>query len=140
MRRFTSTAPARGAQLTCNTSYRESLAVKYNLENARLYDTPMKANLKLEQTNKTDETIKYRNLIGELLYISTGTRPDITYSVNYLSRFQSCYDSTHFKYAMRILKRSYTYKPFCPKLPKKMIKNIIIIKLFKYIVNITYFE
>ena len=34
--------------------------------------------------------------------------PDISYSVNYLSRFQSCYDSTHFKYAMRILK--YLYK------------------------------
>ena len=68
----------------------------------------MEANLKLEQANKTDETIKYRNLIGELLYISTGTRLHITYSVNYLSRFQSCYDSTHFKYAMRILK--YLYK------------------------------
>ena len=38
------------------------------------------------------------------------------------------------------LRRSYTYRPFCPKLSKKMIKNIIIIKLFKYIVNITYFE
>ena len=38
------------------------------------------------------------------------------------------------------LRRSYTYRPFWTKLPKKMIKNIIIIKLFKYIVNITYFE
>ena len=56
--------------------YIESLAVKYNLENARLYDTPVEANLKLEQANKTDKTIKYRNLIGELLYISTGTRPE----------------------------------------------------------------
>ena len=35
--------------------YIESLAVKYNLENARLYDTPMETNLKLEQVNKTDE-------------------------------------------------------------------------------------
>lgn len=39
----------------------------------------------------------------ELLYVSTGTRPDIPYSVNYLSRFQSCYDKSHFKYAMRVL-------------------------------------
>ena len=62
--------------------------MKYNLENARLYDTPMETNLKLEQAKKTDETIKYRNLIGELLYISTGTRLDITYSVNYLSSLQ----------------------------------------------------
>ena len=60
------------------TKYIESLAVKYNLENAKLYDTPMETNLKLEQAKETDESIKYRNLIGELLYISTGTRPDPT--------------------------------------------------------------
>lgn len=90
------------------TKYIESLAVKYNLENAKLYDTPMETNLKLNQAKMIDERIKYRNLIGELLYISTGTRPDIAYSVNYLSRFQSCYDQTHFRYAMRILK--YLYK------------------------------
>lgn len=40
--------------------------------------------------------------------ISTGTRPDISFPVNYLSRFQNCYNSNHFKYALRILK--YLYK------------------------------
>ncbi|KYN07833.1 Copia protein [Cyphomyrmex costatus] len=90
------------------TQYIESLAAKYNLENAKLYDTPMEPNLKLDQASEIDERIKYRNLIGKLLYISTGTRPDISYSVNYLSRYQSCYDQTHYKYAMRILK--YLYK------------------------------
>ena len=84
--------------------YIESLAEKYNLENAKLYNTPMKSNLKLEQGSGVDENIKYRNLIGELLYISTGTRPDISYSVNYLRRYQNCYDETHYKYAIRILK------------------------------------
>ena len=86
------------------TKYIESLAQKYNLENTKLYDTPMESNLKLEQASEIDEQIKYRNLIGELLYISIGTRPDISYSINYLSRYQSCYDKTHFKYAMRVLK------------------------------------
>ena len=90
------------------TKYIESLAAKYNLENAKLFDTPMETNLKLDQASEIDETIKYRNLIGELLYISSGTRPDISYSVNYLSRYQSCYDQTHYKYAMRVLK--YVYK------------------------------
>ena len=84
------------------TKYIESLAIKYNLGNAKLYDTPMESNLKLEQANEIDERIKYRNLIGELLYIST--RPDIAYSVNYLSRYQSFSDQRHFKYAMRNLK------------------------------------
>ena len=88
--------------------YIESLAIKYNLENAKLYDTPMESNLKLEQANEIDQRIKYRNLIGELLYISAGPRPDIAYSVNYLSRYQSCYDQRHCKYAMRIL--NYLFK------------------------------
>ncbi|KAK9687233.1 Reverse transcriptase (RNA-dependent DNA polymerase) [Popillia japonica] len=47
---------------------------------------------------------------GELLYISTGTRPDIAFSVNYLSRFQNCYNETHFKYALRVLKYLYLTK------------------------------
>ena len=98
----------RNKMTLCQTRYIESLATKYNLENARLYDTPMETNLKLDPATEIEEEIKYRNLIGELLYISTGTRPDISYSVNYLSRYQSCYDSTHFKYAMRVLK--YLYK------------------------------
>ena len=45
----------------------------------------MEQNLKLEPAEEIDEKIKYRNLIGALLYISSGTRFDISYSVNYLS-------------------------------------------------------
>jgi len=74
-------------------SYIESLAKRYNIENSKLYKTPMEINLKLEQSD-VNEDIKYRNLIGAPLYISYGTRPDISFSVNYLSRFQNCYDET----------------------------------------------
>src|SRR5436190_6528558 len=70
----------------------------------------MEVNLKIEPAQVTCDDLKYRNLIGALLYISSGTRPDISYSVNYLSRFQNCYDNTHFKYALRILKYLYLTK------------------------------
>ena len=93
-------------------SYIESLAVKYKIENSKLYDTPMEVNLKLEPAQEASSDIRYRNLIGALLYISSGTRPDISYSVNYLSRFQNCYDNTHFKYALRVLKYLYLTKSF----------------------------
>ncbi|CAG4974137.1 unnamed protein product [Colias eurytheme] len=86
--------------------YIESLAKRYNIENAKLFKTPIEINLKLEQSD-INEDVKYRNLIGALLYISSGTRPDISYSVNYLSRFQNCYNETHFKYALRVLKYLY---------------------------------
>lgn len=34
----------------------------------------------------------------------------MSFSVNYLSRFQNCYNKTHFKYALRILKYLYLTK------------------------------
>jgi len=69
----------------------------------------MEENLKLEPAPAEKNNIQLRNLIGVLQYTSTGTRPDISYSVNYLSRFQNCCDDTHYKYAQRILKYLYVY-------------------------------
>ncbi|KAK9703184.1 hypothetical protein QE152_g29523 [Popillia japonica] len=84
--------------------YIVSLGKKYDIVNTKLYATPMEQNLKLEPAQSACDEIKYRNLIGALLYISSGTRPDVSFSVNYLSRFQNCYDNTHYKYALRVLK------------------------------------
>lgn len=66
----------------------------------------MEANLRLEQASEINCDLKYRNSIGKFLYVSTGTRPDIAFGINFLSRFQGCYSQTHYKYAMRILKYS----------------------------------
>ena len=70
--------------------YMESLARKYQIEHAKVYERPMEQNLKLEPAEETNKKIKYRNLIGALFYISSGIRLDISYSLNYLSRFQNC--------------------------------------------------
>ena len=91
-------------------NYINSLAEKYQIKDSTLYTTPMEVNLKLEPAQELRKDIKYRNLIGALLYISSGTRPDITFCVNYLSRFQNCYDGTHYKYCLRILKYLYLTK------------------------------
>lgn len=88
-------------------NYITGLAMKYELEESRIVETPMEINLKLEPADKIDDKIKYRNLIGTLLYIANGTRPDISFSVNYLSRFQQSYCETHYRYALRVLKYLY---------------------------------
>jgi len=108
--------------------YIESLARKYNIEEAKLYCTPMEQNLKVEPAQSVCNDIKFRNLIGALLYISTGTKPDVSYSVNYLSRFQNHYNETHYKYALRILKYLYLTKDL--KLVYKRNVNAEIIDCF----------
>lgn len=70
----------------------------------------METNLKIEKAEVSEEDIKQKNLIGALLYISSNTRPDVSYSVNYMTRFQNCYGKTYFKYALRILKYLYRTK------------------------------
>ena len=57
----------KGIMTLCQQKYIESLAVKYNLENAKTYNTSMEISLKLEQATEIDQKVKYRNLIGELI-------------------------------------------------------------------------
>jgi len=82
--------------------YIESLARKCDIIDSKGHHTPMEQHLKLEPASSEKNNKQFRNLIGALLYINTETRPDISYSVNYLSRFKNCCDDTHFKYAQRI--------------------------------------
>lgn len=91
-------------------TYIKSLAREFGIENSKLYSTPMEQNLKCTPAQFASDDLKYRNLIGGLLYISSGTRPDVSFSVNYLSRFQNSYDDNHYKYALRILKYLYLTK------------------------------
>ena len=45
----------------------------------------MEQNLDLEPAQSASDDIRYRNLIRALLYVSTGTRLDVSYSVNYFN-------------------------------------------------------
>ena len=74
---------------------------------------PMVPGLKLRHANyknmsrgELDEIKKlpYHSLVGCLLYLSIGTHPDITYSVQKLSQYLDCYSYTHWNTAIRIVR------------------------------------
>ena len=61
---------------------------------------------KLEESSgkEAENTLPYREVIGALMYVSTGTRPDIAHAVNFLSQFNNCPDDRHWRAAKRLLR------------------------------------
>lgn len=76
------------------TAHIKKLLQVSGLETAKPRNTPIEPKTKYVNSSENSSMCeafktKYRKLIGNLLYISQHTRPDITYGVNYLSRFRA---------------------------------------------------
>lgn len=74
------------------SSYLKKVLVKYGMEDCKPIDTPMEVNFKIiSKECLIDYTLELRcrSLIGSLMYVTVGTRPDLATAVYYLSRFQS---------------------------------------------------
>lgn len=76
------------------TAHIKKLLQVSGLEMAKPRNTPIE--LKTKYVNSSENPLmcetfktKYRKLIRNLLYISQHTQPDITYGINYLSRFRA---------------------------------------------------
>lgn len=87
-------------------SYIHDLVKQHQLEEARSVPTPCDDQFK--DLKKNDDPLlttshPYGSLIGALLWLSNGTRPDITYAVNRLSSFMSNPTDIHWKAAQRVL-------------------------------------
>ena len=74
------------------------------LENIKNVKTPM-ANTDFNSKGKELEDARlYRSTVGQLLYIALGSRPDITYAANVLSRYMKEPDELKFKMLKRVVK------------------------------------
>jgi len=97
------------------THFIDTLLKKFGLENANPVSTPMDSNVKLDELEETDEIINqgepdpklstgYATLIGSLMYLALGTRPDIAYSVNKLAQFTHNPKPKHWTAVKRIFR------------------------------------
>jgi hypothetical protein len=87
---------------------------QFNQEDARTVDTPMVAGLQLRRPDKSNPVAPdvaawaaktpYRSLVGCLMYIAVGTRPDIAYAVGRLASFLDCYSPEHWEAAIRVVR------------------------------------
>lgn len=86
--------------------YVNDLVEQYHLENARPVYTPCDKQFKsLQKNTDSIKTTKhpYCSLIGALLWLSNGTRPDITFAVNRLSSFMTNPTDKHWQAVKRVL-------------------------------------
>lgn len=95
--------------------YLEEVLERFNMEDCNPAKTPFATGTSLHRG--TDEEVKlaasypYESLVGSLMYAAICTRPDITYAVNRLAQFNSCYTETHWlaaKHVLRYVKGSLT--------------------------------
>ena len=87
-------------------SFIKSLLVKLNFNNAKPVQTPVDISTKLEKASENFEMFditQYQSVVGSLLYISTRTRPDISYAVNQVSKYCSNPTVQHWNVVKRIL-------------------------------------
>lgn len=87
--------------------YITCLLKRFGMSDAKPVSTPLEPNSKLQRPDTTgseDTTFPYQELIGSLMYLAICTRPDIAHAINYLSQFNTKYDSTHWSAAKRVLR------------------------------------
>lgn len=84
--------------------YAEQILAKCGMKDCKPIKTPMDGlNLPdCDPENKTAEP--YREMIGSLMYLVMGTRPDLTFTVTYLSRFQEAPTDEHWSALKRVLR------------------------------------
>ncbi|SGY38242.1 BQ5605_C003g01985 [Microbotryum silenes-dioicae] len=70
--------------------YLKDVLARFGMSDAHPVATPMQADLRLEvelQPTPFPDRTRYLQAIGSLMYASTGTRPNLVYTVSYLARF-----------------------------------------------------
>lgn len=88
--------------------YIENLLDRFGMRDSKTVLKPLDPSTKLtkpeEISNEEMDLYPYRELIGSLMYLAIGTRPDIAFAVNFLSQFNNCYTRDHWAARKRILR------------------------------------
>ena len=82
----------------------EIMSKAFSMEKSRPTSVPMASTLdNIEQGELLKSKKVYQSLLGGLLYVNLGTRPEICYAINILSRMASKPTSTHLAYLRKVL-------------------------------------
>jgi hypothetical protein len=87
-------------------SYIDTILARFGMLDAKTVKTALDVNVHLQ--SKEDETSvdiqEYQSIVGSLMYLMVGTRPDISFAVSKLSQFLSRPTASHRTAALRVLR------------------------------------
>ena len=87
------------------TEYLKKVLEQFSMVNTKSAATPLPSNWDLKANTGMATVAKvtnYQSIIGSLLYLMIGTRPDIAYAVTHLSQFCTNPSLVHYKAALHI--------------------------------------
>lgn len=87
--------------------YTENILQRFKFDTVNAAGTPIERGMITDEGNLVNDkplskSIPYREAIGSLLYVATISRPDISFAVNYLSRFNSKPMESNWKMVKRV--------------------------------------
>jgi hypothetical protein len=94
----------KGTVSLSQSKYIKSIIERFELSSCQSSPIPMDPALHLKPAENLATTFPYPQAIGSLLYLTSCTRPDISFAVNNLSRYLSCHDTSHATAAIQIMK------------------------------------
>jgi hypothetical protein len=92
--------------------YIDDVLERFGMADCKPMSAPMDPNVKLSKgmspkTRSEEEnmkTVPYQNAVGSLMYVMTGTRPDIAYAVGAVSAYNANPGEAHWKAVKRIIR------------------------------------
>ena len=93
-------------------AYIDSILERFNLQDAKIYSSPLDPNTKLSkdqclnmtEDKKKMEKVPYRQAIGSLMWAAVATWPDIAFAVSFLSQFLENPGEIHWNATKRVFK------------------------------------
>lgn len=88
-------------------NYIRDILERFGMSDCKPVSTPMSTSTDLRVTSGEDEPAEkrpFRELVGSLMYLAIGTRPDIAHAVSAISQFNQNHSSIHWNAAKRVLR------------------------------------
>ena len=93
-----------GGYALCQSHYVEKILLKFQYLGIKEVTTPYDSTVKLiENFERAVAQLEYVSAIGSLMYVTHGTRPDISFAICKLSRYTNNPSTEHWKVIGRVL-------------------------------------